>query len=230
MAYHDAMRKRDYGQFCGLARAAEVLGQRWTLLILRDLMVGSRRYSDLAAGLPGIPSNLLSTRLKELEQDGLVAREVRQGSDHSIVYALTPRGRELEPVLVAISRWGAAGMHRPRDGEIVTEASLVSALRVASTGAAVPDRSLTFTIEVADVVAHARIRDGVVTIGGGSSENPDLVIVGGPAFRDLLAGVVDPAAALSDGTVAVEGDPDLLPIFTSIFSVPYSEHVMTSED
>src|SRR5690606_34656521 len=72
-----AVGKREYGQFCGLARAAEVLGQRWTLLILRDLLTGPRRYSDLTAGLPGIPSNILATRLKELEGDGLVTRELR---------------------------------------------------------------------------------------------------------------------------------------------------------
>src|SRR5699024_11974424 len=96
------MRNREYGQFCGLARAAEVLGQRWTLLILRDLLAGPRRYSDLAAGLPGIPSNLLSTRLKELEQDGLIAREARSGADRSIVYAVTDRGAELQPALDAL--------------------------------------------------------------------------------------------------------------------------------
>src|SRR5690625_7042120 len=77
------MAKREYGQYCGLARAAEILGQRWTMLIMRDLLVEAKRYSDLATGLPGIPSNLLSTRLKELESDGLIRREARSGDRKS---------------------------------------------------------------------------------------------------------------------------------------------------
>lgn len=216
------MRNREYGQFCGLARAAEVLGQRWTLLILRDLLVGPRRYSDLAAGLPGIPSNLLSTRLKELEQDGLVVREVRGGADRAIVYAVTERGAELQPALDALSRWGAAGMREPREGEIVTEASLVSALQVAAQGAAPAGRPLTFTVRVGDAVAHAIVEGGTVSIGAGEHPGADLVITAGPGFRDLLAGTLDPATAIAENAVAVQGDPGLLANFASVFTVPYS--------
>lgn len=219
------MRNREYGQFCGLARAAEVLGQRWTLLILRDLLVGPRRYSDLVVGLPGIPSNLLSTRLKELEQDGLVAREARSGSDRSIVYAVTPRGAELQPALDALSRWGAAGMRDPRDEEIVTETVLVSALRVAAEGGAIPKRRLAFTVRVGDAAAHALVHDGVVDVGAGEHPDSGLTITGGPDLRDLLAGVLDPETALAQGTIAVEGDSELLAVFTATFSVPYSDAV-----
>ena len=98
------MTNQHYGQFCGLARAAEIVGQRWTLLILRDLSVGQRRYSDLVAGLPGIPTNTLASRLKELEEEGLVTRTVPTGSERSVVYGLTPRGEELEPALDALSQ------------------------------------------------------------------------------------------------------------------------------
>ncbi len=216
------MRSREYGQFCGLARAAEVLGQRWTLLILRDLLVGPRRYSDLAAGLPGIPSNLLSTRLKELEQDGLVVREARSGADRSIVYALTERGAELRPALDALSRWGAAGMRELREGEIVTQASLVSALRIAAEGAAPAGRPLTFTVRVGDAVAHAIVEGSTVDVGAGEHPGADLVISSGPGFRDLLAGALDPASAIAEQAVVVEGDPGLLADFASIFTVPYS--------
>lgn len=216
------MRTREYGQFCGLARAAEVLGQRWTLLILRDLLVGPRRYSDLAAGLPGIPSNLLSTRLKELDRDGLIVREVRGGADRSIVYALTDRGAELRPVLEALGRWGAAGMRDPRENEIVTEASLVTALRVAAKGSAPTGQPLTFTVRVGGAVAHARVEGGDVEVGAGEHPDPDLAITGGPRLRDLLAGTLDPQTALSEGVVAAEGDPALLAVFASIFAVPYS--------
>ncbi|WP_280275304.1 helix-turn-helix domain-containing protein [Nocardia wallacei] len=216
------MRNREYGQFCGLARAAEVLGQRWTLLILRDLLVGPRRYSDLARGLPGIPSKLLATRLKELEQDGLVVREARSGSDRSIVYVVTPRGAELQPALDALSRWGAGEMRAPREGEVVTEAVLVSGLRVAAESGTVPARRLTFTVKISGAVAHALVADGIVEVAPGEYPNSDLTITGGPGFRDLLAGTLDPQAAVTEGAVELEGDPTLLADFTSIFTVPYT--------
>lgn len=215
------MARREYGQFCGLARAAEIVGQRWTLLILRDLLVGPRRYSDLAAGLPGIPSNLLSTRLKELEQDGLITREARSGADRAVVYTVTPRGAELQPALDALSRWGAAGMREPREGEIVTEASLISALRVAASGGSPPAKPLAITIIAGDIVIHALVREGAVEVGAGAATDAALVIEAGPGFRDLLAGTLDPRTALAEGLVTIDGDPALLDDFASIFRVPY---------
>src|SRR5690625_815533 len=165
------MAKREYGQYCGLARAAEILGQRWTILIMRDVLVGPKRYSDLAAGLPGIPSNLLSTRLKELEHDGLIRREARSGTDRSIVYTPTERGAELEPVLDTIARWGAADMHEPREHEIVTEASLVSALRSALQPEAPSTGRTVFVVHAGEASAHAIVEDGDVRIGPGPAES-----------------------------------------------------------
>ena len=220
------MAGRECGRFCGRARAAEIVGQRRTLLILRDLLVGPRRCSDLAAGLPGIPSNVLSTRLKELERDGLVTREARSGADRAIAYTVTPRGAELQPARDALSRWGVARMHEPREGEIVTEASLISALRVAAGGGSPPAKPLAFTIIAGDIVIHAQTRDGVVEVGAGAAPGvaPDaaLVIEVGPGFRDLLAGTSDPRTALAEGLVTIDGDPAVLEDFTSIFRVPYS--------
>jgi DNA-binding HxlR family transcriptional regulator len=216
------MAKREYGQYCGLARAAEILGQRWTMLIMRDLLVEPKRYSDLAAGLPGIPSNLLSTRLKELENDGLIRREARSGADRSIVYTPTERGAELVPVLDSIARWGAADMHEPREHEIVTEASLVSALRSALQDEAPRNGSMTFTVCVGEASAHALVSDGMVRLGSGSAENADLKIIAGPRFRDFLAGVVEPMNAESEGAVELFGDAALLNKFAKLFQVPYT--------
>ena len=98
---------RPYGQFCGLARAAEILGQRWALLVLRDLLVGPRRYSDLAAGLPGIPSNVLAARLKELEQDGLITRTAYPEVPPRVEYALSTKGETLRPVMQLLSAWSS---------------------------------------------------------------------------------------------------------------------------
>ncbi|GAA4282877.1 winged helix-turn-helix transcriptional regulator [Brevibacterium daeguense] len=230
------MRKREYGQFCGLARAAEVVGQRWTLLILRDLLVGPRRYSELRSGLPGIPTNMLATRLKEMEEDGLVVREALTGPTRAIVYRLTQRGAEIAPALGALARWGAAGMRAPREGEVVTEASLVSALRAGITGDAAGrpeadhERAETnYSVTIGDVAVQATVAPTGITVEPGAHPNPDLVISGGPRFRDLLAGELDPRTAIAQGIVVIDGDPALLEDFVRAFSIPYSESTTGDE-
>jgi DNA-binding HxlR family transcriptional regulator len=220
------MTNQHYGQFCGLARAAEIVGQRWTLLILRDLSVGPRRYSDLVAGLPGIPTNTLATRLKELEEEGLVTRLAPSGVERGVVYGLTPRGEELGPALDALSRWGAAGMRTPREGEIVTTASITAALRVAAGDGVVPkDWKTTYTVRVGDVDTHLTMHDGVITVGAGAAEAPDLIITAGPQIRDLLAGELDAQTAIATGAVQLEGDASLLERFADTLRVPYSPNV-----
>lgn len=220
------MTNQHYGQFCGLARAAEIVGQRWTLLILRDLSVGPRRYSDLAAGLPGIPTNTLATRLRELKEEGLVTRMVPSGADRAVVYELTPRGEELGPALDALSRWGAGGMRTPREGEIVTTASITAALRVAAGDGVVPESwDTAYTVRVGDIVAHVLMRDGVIAVGPGPAENADVTITAGPQIRDLLAGELGAQTAIDTGAVQVDGDASLFQRFADTLRVPYSPHV-----
>ncbi|KJL29049.1 helix-turn-helix transcriptional regulator [Microbacterium azadirachtae] len=220
------MTNQHYGQFCGLARAAEIVGQRWTLLILRDLSVGPRRYSDLVAGLPGIPTNTLASRLKELEDEGIVERAAPAGAERSVVYALTPRGQELGPALDALSRWGAGGMRTPREGEIVTTSSITAALRVAAGDGVVPsDWDTTYNVRVGDIETHVVMRDGRVTADPGLLEDPDLEIVAGPGIRNLLAGTLSPQDALATGVVQIQGDPALFERFAQALHVPYSANV-----
>src|ERR1051325_7221857 len=99
---------RSYGQFCALAKALETVGDRWTLLIIRELIIrGACRYTDLRNGLPGIATNLLAERLKEMEGAGLVIRESAPPPVATDLFRLTARGEELEPVLAALGLWGA---------------------------------------------------------------------------------------------------------------------------
>src|SRR5690625_3904343 len=100
---------KEYGQFCGLARAASLLGERWALLVLRDLSIGPRRFTDLHQGLPGVPTSLLTTRLRELEEAGVVARTAHDSPGGGVLYRLTQHGEQLTPILDALGRWGAAG-------------------------------------------------------------------------------------------------------------------------
>src|SRR5258706_3533447 len=98
--------RRSYRQFCGVARALDVVGERWTLLIARNLLLGPRRYSDLLQELPGITTNLLAKRLHELESVELIVKEVLPAPLAVSVYRLTPAGRALEPVIMELGRWG----------------------------------------------------------------------------------------------------------------------------
>jgi DNA-binding HxlR family transcriptional regulator len=212
------MSNRVFGQFCGLARALEVVGERWALLIVRDLLVGPRRFSDLKRGLPKIPTNILSARLKELEQAGLVARRVLPRPASSVVYELSALGSGLEASVLALGRWGAQLLGEPRDGEVVTTDSLIMALR---TTFHPPGRGvrLGFELRFGEHVLHARV-DGVkLVVAEGPLERPDLVIEAGPGLKPLLAREVAPAAALADGSVRVIGDPALLSRFVEIFYI-----------
>src|SRR5512132_494521 len=99
--------KRTYGDRCGVARALDVVGERWALLVVRELMLGPKRFTDLRGGLPNLSSEVLAQRLRELEEAGVVRRTTLPPPNAARVYELTARGRELEPVLLALGRWGS---------------------------------------------------------------------------------------------------------------------------
>src|SRR5690242_11838233 len=109
--------RRSYDQYCSAARALDLVGDRWTLLIVRELLAGPRRYTDLHADLPGVSTDVLASRLKDMERDGLTTRRKLPPPGAAYVYELTDRGRELLPVLQALGTWGAAelGERRPTD-------------------------------------------------------------------------------------------------------------------
>src|SRR2546423_9041183 len=107
--------RRKYDQGCGSAHALDLIGDRWALLVVRELVLGPKRFSDLRAGLPGIGPNVLSQRLKELEQVGVLRRRVLPPPAASTVYELTEWGAELEDVLVRLGRWGARSPDMPRE-------------------------------------------------------------------------------------------------------------------
>ena len=112
--------KRSYGQHCTVARALDAVGERWTLLLVRELSTGPKRFKDLLGGLPGIGTNLLAGRLKALEGEGIVRRATLPPPAGSNVYELTELGRGLEPVVVALSRWGARLLDAPREDDELT--------------------------------------------------------------------------------------------------------------
>lgn len=228
------MAARSYGQHCGVTTAVELIGERWALLIVRDLLVGPRRYTDLKQGLPKIPTNILSTRLKELQEGGVVRRVPLPNC--GLVYELTPYGRELEPIVLALGRWGFARMGDAGPDDIVTADSLTMTLRAAfreDAAALLPPAD--YEVHVADVVLRvqvdgARLRIAQVRPAGrpveprstrvadASAGDPGLVFAAGSGIRRLIAGDVTPAEAIDREILAiVSGDAGLLERFAATF-------------
>jgi DNA-binding HxlR family transcriptional regulator/putative sterol carrier protein len=210
---------RAYGQYCGLARAAEIVGERWALLIVRDLLVGPRRFSDLLRGLPGIPTNVLTARLKALEEAGVVRRRLLPRPTSAIVYEMTEFGQELEDAVIAFGRWGAKTLAEPRDGEVITPDSMVMALRSTFRREAAGAVRASYELRMGDVVFHAVVDDGKVAVAEGSLPGADLVIEAGPAIKAVMAGELTPAQAVEQGQVRLSGDPALFDRFAQMFRI-----------
>lgn len=214
------MSSRTYGQYCGLAHAMELVGERWALLVVRDLVPGPKRFTDLRNGLPRIPTNILSARLKELEACGVIRRRLLPRPQGSVVYELTGYGRELDEVVLRLGLWGARSLGQPRPDDIVTTDSLIMALRATFRREAARGLHLGYEVRVGDTVIHARVDDGEAAVEQGPLPRPDLVIDTGPELRALLAGELGPPEAVAGGAVRLTGDPALLDQFVRVFRIP----------
>lgn len=209
------MAPREYGQYSGITRALELVGERWALLIVRDLLVGPRRYGELAAGLPRIPSNILAARLKELQAAGVIRRAPRS---RIIVYELTPYGRELEPVVLAFGAWGFKAMGDQRDEQIISADSMTIDLRTAfqpQVAATLPATAYAARFGSAELLIRVDPANLEVTRGDGPV---DLAFAAGPGIRQLISGELAPDHAIATGVVEVlRGRGDLLGRFASTF-------------
>ncbi|MCE5288643.1 MAG: helix-turn-helix transcriptional regulator [Nocardiaceae bacterium] len=222
------MAARSYGQYCGITTAVELVTERWALLIIRDLLVGPRRYTDLKQGLPKIPTNILSARLKELQEGGVIRRVALPRC--GLLYELTEYGHELEPIVLALGRWGFRAMGDPAADDIVTADSLTMALRTAFRPefASVP---LDFQIQVGEVELRAQVADGGLKIvqiappappvgGALPAGEPELRFASGPDIRHLIAGTLTAAEAVEQGVVTIlRGDLPLLERFAELFRI-----------
>lgn len=213
------MRNRGFGQYCGVARALEMVGERWALLVVRDLLVGPRRFSELRRGLPRIPTNVLSARLKELEEVGVVRRRLVPRPGRGVQYELTDYGRELDEVVGALGRWGARELGEPGPEEVLTTDALVMALRSAFQPANARGFRSSYELRVGDALVHARIADGTLEVAPGGLPGADLVIEAGPVLRELMAGETTPAAAVRSGSVRLTGRKALFAAFVACFRI-----------
>ena len=211
------MAARDYGQYGGVTRALELVGERWSLLIVRDLLVGPRRYSDLAGGLARIPSNILSARLKELQAAGIIHRV-----PHSrvIVYELTPYGRELEPVVLALGAWGFKALDEPRREQVITPDSMAIDLRTAfraNVAAKLPATAYAARVGGAELLIRV---DGARLDVSREHGAVDLAFTAGAGIHRLISGELAPERALATGVVEItSGRGVLLERFAETFRV-----------
>jgi DNA-binding HxlR family transcriptional regulator len=196
---------RSYHQYCGLAKALDVVGSRWTLLIVRNLLLGPLRYTDLLRGLPGITTNLLAGRLKEMEAAGLIESGRRANTDAGHTYRLTPRGADLEPAVHALGRWGWGRMGTPSKGDLRSLDFLMVALRRRYLG------GVTLAAQVmADGAPYRLIlSERSAEITRGDCDAPDLTIHGPSAA--IMQLFLDPAVRKKlPAGVRLEGSADAL--------------------
>ncbi len=212
------MKTRSYNQLCGLAFALDVVGERWTLLVIRELIAGPRRFTDLMDGLPGISTNLLSERLKSLDHAGLLRRRVLPPPAASMVYELTSLGRALEPTLLALGKWGSQLI--PSHPEGATILHLGSYALTPKTffrpqlAAGVDD---TYALHVGGETQQVRIANGTLTIQQGEPAQADVALYTEPAiYLGLLQGQLTPEAAMAAGLARIEGDLAALQRFLTI--------------
>jgi len=212
--------KRTYGDRCGVARALDAVGERWALLVVRELLLGPKRFTDLRAGLPNLGPDVLSQRLRDLEAAGIVRRATLAPPSGARVYALTERGRQLEPVVLALGAWGSAAPFPPGDARLGVD-SAVLALKTLFDPAAAGGLEEEVELRLDGDRFRARIAGGALEVARGSAERPAAIIETDPA---TLARVLwhgrRLTAALRSGDVRIEGDRSAARRFLALFPTP----------
>lgn len=203
---------RRYSQFCPLAKALDVIGERWTLLIVRELLVGPKRYIDLRGGLPGMATDLLAARLRDLQAAGVIKRREVPRPTPATVYELTERGRALQPAIEELSRWGRPLLLEPAEDRLPDSAVLLG-LEVAFRPEAAAGVDETYAIEVDGVQVAARVRDGALELVPGTAEDAAVKLT------TDRQGFIDLARGTPGGTVQIEGDSDAVRRMQRMFSL-----------
>jgi DNA-binding HxlR family transcriptional regulator len=202
---------RSYGQFCALAKALDVIGDRWTLLIVRELLIReTARYTDIREGLPGIATNLLASRLAEMEEAGIIAREEAPPPIATTVYRLTPRGLELEKVMMAIGRWGMPLMKDAPKSDAFCAHWIALPARNNLRDHAPDEPPVVIELRAGDEPVTVTAKNGSVRVRTGAAENPDAVVSGTPRLvYAILKGEMDLTRARAAG-IRFTGDEKAL--------------------
>jgi DNA-binding HxlR family transcriptional regulator len=209
---------RSYGQYCGLARALDVVGDRWNLLIVRQLLLAPARYRELLDGLPGVATNLLADRLRDLETAGVVERRLAE-EGNTIVYALTPWGAELREPIESLIRWSTPLMARGPGGDRFRAEWLVLALSALLDGKAPARRSSTVGIAVDGQLLQVRVTRKGTEVSPHDGRDLDAVV---RADASIILGLAAGVLTLNDtlGLIDIEGDEAAV---RAVFNSPHAE-------
>lgn len=206
--YHGGM--RTYRDLCGIARALDVVGERWALLVVRELLLGPKRFADLHRGLPGMSQNVLSQRLRELEAAGVLARTRGLPPAAGQRYELTERGHALEPVLLALGRWGSPIAPGAESADELSADALVVALRTTFVAASAAGVDATVQLRLPGDAFTLTIRDGRLDALRGDADAHAVLEAGMRTVQDLVFDGRSLEDAVHRGDARVEGDAPLL--------------------
>lgn len=216
------MPARTYGQYCGLAAALDVLGERWTLLVLRELALGPKRFRDLADALPGIGTNLLSARLKTLEEAGVIRRVTLPPPAGVHVYEFTERGEALRPSIEGLARWGLQLLPEEIGDRRFRPAWAAACMRGGVTPEAAAGLRGTFLFDVGGEQFHVRAADGALVVADGPPPtSPDVAVACDvDTYLGLGTRAMTPAQAVAAGSMTIDGDVALLDALLAEFHLP----------
>ncbi len=211
--------RRSYGQLCGLAVALDAIGERWTLLVVRDLLLGPRRYSDLLAGLPGLSTDLLADRLRTLESIGAVAKRKLPPPTSVTVYELTDVGLGLQPVVASLARWGERLLPQPGTPGYRIDAAWALLSMVSRYRGGLPDGQ--FELHLDDRTYTITVANGAMSVSDGPLRGSPLVTITVPAmvFLALVSGRTTMRTAQQNG-LAIAGDSRLARRLLALLSLP----------
>lgn len=211
---------RSYDDGCAAAHALDLIGERWALLVVRELLLGPKRFTDLRAGLPGASPNVLSQRLRELEGAGILRRRKLPPPAASRVYELTGWGRDLEPVIISLGRWGVRSPSKPRDAELSVD-SLILSFRTMFDPRQAAGLEASYELRLGEESFRAEVEEGRFEIERGVADRPDAIV---ETDTGTLVSLVyegrDLDEALRSGDVRIEGDIRMVERFLSLFPLP----------
>lgn len=212
--------KRCYPDACGAAHAMDLIGERWALLVIRELMLGPKRFTDLRTSLPAISPNVLTQRLEDLETDAIVRRHKLPPPASAWVYELTDWGKELEPAMQILGRWASRSPTKPQ-GQPLGLTSLILSLRTLFSAEAAAGMQAKLELRFGEERFHAEIGSGELRIERGAASDPDAGIeTSVDIFAALIYGGYKLSDALQAGQVKLEGDKPLVRRFLGLFPMP----------
>jgi DNA-binding HxlR family transcriptional regulator len=211
---------RTYGDGCGIAHALDLVGERWALLVVRELLLGPKRFTDLRDGLPNASPNVLAQRLRELEQAGVVRRRKLPPPAGSWIYELTDWGRELKPVALALGTWALRSPSFPGDAPVSTD-SVLLALGTFFDADAAGSLTALYELRLGENAFQIRIADRTIEVERGAADNPDAIIETDAAtISALIWDRRELAEARGAGDITIDGDQRAVLRFLELFPPP----------